>query len=55
MQYFGREVFLVRLRNPWGNAIQWKGPFGDKAAEWDYVSEDDKERLLVVKDDGEFW
>jgi len=27
---YGREVELVRVRNPWGNEREWEGPWGDK-------------------------
>jgi len=26
----GRCIELVRLRNPWGNAVEWNGDFSDK-------------------------
>uniref|UniRef100_A0A0N5AW74 Calpain catalytic domain-containing protein n=1 Tax=Syphacia muris TaxID=451379 RepID=A0A0N5AW74_9BILA len=55
VNYYGGEVSLIRIRNPWGNSVQWNGPFSDNAPEWDAVSEEERKKLLVVKDDGEFW
>ena len=28
---------LVRVRNPWGNEIEWKGPWSDGSREWNYI------------------
>lgn len=30
VNYHGRDVQLVRVRNPWGNEREWEGPWGDK-------------------------
>lgn len=33
-----RGVFpLVRVRNPWGNETEWKGPWSDGSREWNYI------------------
>uniref|UniRef100_A0A0N5ALK5 Calpain catalytic domain-containing protein n=1 Tax=Syphacia muris TaxID=451379 RepID=A0A0N5ALK5_9BILA len=55
VNYFGSNISLIRLRNPWGTKHQWSGPFGDKSTEWNYVLAGEREKLLVVADDGEFW
>lgn len=49
----GREQ-LIRIRNPWGQ-VEWTGAWSDNSSEWRYVSEDERERLVNRKDDGEFW
>uniref|UniRef100_A0AAQ4RPI3 Calpain 8 n=1 Tax=Gasterosteus aculeatus aculeatus TaxID=481459 RepID=A0AAQ4RPI3_GASAC len=52
VQFRGRPVQLVRIRNPWGQ-VEWTGPWSDD--EWDHVSEDEKSKLNHVADNGEFW
>ncbi|XP_078393864.1 calpain-3-like, partial [Cetorhinus maximus] len=48
-------VKLLRLRNPWGRK-EYTGPWSDRSALWNGVSDQDKARLkLKIKDDGEFW
>nr|VZI33441.1 unnamed protein product [Spirometra erinaceieuropaei] len=52
----GQDVWLVRVRNPWGNNYEWKGAWADNSKEWKSVSEADKRRLNVTfSADGEFW
>lgn len=46
---------LVRVRNPWGNDVEWKGPWSDGSAEWGRISPDTRQRLLQQQNDGEFW
>ncbi|VDN12301.1 unnamed protein product [Dibothriocephalus latus] len=54
--YQGKKVWLVRVRNPWGNNYEWKGAWADNSREWAGVSEADKKRLDVTfTSDGEFW
>lgn len=49
-------VTLVRVRNPWGNEIEWNGAWSEKSAEWLSISDADKKSVgLVRKADGEFW
>ena len=52
-----QETFpLVRLRNPWGNDVEWKGQWSDGSPEWKLLSEDEKQRLgLTCEHDGEFY
>uniref|UniRef100_A0A8C6TNA2 Calpain 9 n=1 Tax=Neogobius melanostomus TaxID=47308 RepID=A0A8C6TNA2_9GOBI len=54
VEYQGRKVRLVRIRNPWGQ-VEWNGPWSDDSGEWKYVDRADKNRLLQNADDGEFW
>ena len=50
------EVPLLRLRNPWGNAAEWNGPWSDDSPEWKLIPEDSKKKIgLTFDDDGEFW
>jgi calpain-5 len=50
------KVRLIRLRNPWGNSVEWKGRFSDNSLEWRNISEYDKQQIgLVRESDGEFW
>ena len=36
---------LVRIRNPWGDDTEWKGSWSDGSTEWNYIPDDEKERL----------
>jgi len=55
---------LVQLRNPWGDATEWKGAWGDHSAEWTearknavYAFQESQgyERDIIGKGDGIFW
>jgi calpain, invertebrate len=47
---------LLRLRNPYGNRMKWKGAWSDDSKEWDTVPEDMKRRMSLRRSsDGEFW
>ena len=49
-------VPLVRIRNPWGNEVEWKGAWSDGSDEWASVPDDQKEEMgLTFEEDGEFW
>lgn len=51
----GREVRLLRLRNPWGR-IEWKGAWSDHSSDWQQVSASVKESLeFKIANEGEFW
>ncbi|XP_056614430.1 calpain-2 catalytic subunit-like isoform X2 [Triplophysa dalaica] len=54
VQYFGRPVQLVRMRNPWGK-VEWTGAWSDKSNEWNYVRPEQKAKLNYSAEDGEFW
>ncbi|CAG0885337.1 unnamed protein product [Darwinula stevensoni] len=50
------HVNLVRVRNPWANSAEWKGPWCDGDENWRYVDESTKRKLdLQHQADGEFW
>jgi calpain len=56
VKYQGKDVPLVRVRNPWGNECEWKGAWSDKSTEWNQISADDRKSMgLTFDDDGEFW
>lgn len=56
VNYHGRDVRLVRVRNPWGNEREWEGDWGDKSSQWKGLSESEKSQMnLNFADDGEFW
>lgn len=47
---------MIRLRNPWGNDVEWKGAFSDKSREWQVIPNLEKEAIgLEFQSDGEFW
>ncbi|CAI5770501.1 calpaincalpain-9 [Podarcis lilfordi] len=55
VDYQGRKVKLIRVRNPWGQ-VEWNGPWSDNSHEWRSVSPSEKKRLYqTALDDGEFW
>ncbi|XP_071111005.1 calpain-A-like [Haliotis cracherodii] len=50
------EEKLLRIRNPWGDATEWKGSWSDNDVNWEWVDDDTKDSLgLESRDDGEFW
>jgi len=52
----GQSVHLVKVKNPWGGKYEWKGAYHDSAADWNTVSQADKNRLkLTDKDNGTWW
>ncbi|XP_055073645.2 calpain-2 catalytic subunit [Misgurnus anguillicaudatus] len=54
VHYKGREVQLVRIRNPWGK-VEWTGPWSDNSKEWNNVPPKEKAKLNYSAEDGEFW
>jgi len=47
---------LVRVRNPWGNAVEWTGTWSDDAREWEFIPEEEKKSMgLNFDNDGEWW
>ncbi|XP_055529101.1 calpain-B-like [Wyeomyia smithii] len=47
---------LVRLRNPWGDGIEWNGPWSDRSKEWDAIPKVQRKEIgLSIENDGEFW
>lgn len=54
--YRGSNAPLVRIRNPWGDHFEWKGPWSDSSREWSLVHPAERARLGVTnQNDGEFW
>ena len=52
----GQKHQLVRVRNPWGNRIEWTGAWSDKSSEWEALSDADKFKVgFRNKEDGEFF
>ncbi|KYO43727.1 hypothetical protein Y1Q_0020717 [Alligator mississippiensis] len=49
-----RQVKLVRLRNPWGQA-EWIGDWSDSSPLWAQLDPRLREKLTMKKEDGEFW
>ncbi|XP_060711681.1 calpain-11-like isoform X1 [Hemiscyllium ocellatum] len=53
--YKNRMELLIRVRNPWGNEMEWKGRWSDRSEQWNRIDPDIKEQLLLKRADGEFW
>jgi calpain-15 len=49
---YGKDVRLVRIRNPWGQG-EWKGEWSDQSASW--TPELRKQLQMENKDDGTFY
>ncbi|XP_059488829.1 calpain-A-like [Neocloeon triangulifer] len=50
------KIPLIRLRNPWGNAVEWNGAWSDKSPEWQFIPPEEQKRIGLTFDaDGEFW
>ncbi|XP_070497815.1 calpain-B-like [Chironomus tepperi] len=50
------KIPLMRLRNPWGNDLEWNGSWSDTSREWQLISVETREELGLTFDfDGEFW
>ncbi|XP_066553110.1 calpain 2, (m/II) large subunit, like [Amia ocellicauda] len=54
VNYKGEMVKLIRIRNPWGQ-VEWTGAWSDGSMQWRMVSDEDRERLSLKAEDGEFW
>lgn len=56
INFQGREVKLVKLRNPWGNT-EWNRTWKDEDHQWQQVSASDRKRVgfLGPRDDGIFF
>jgi len=51
-----KDVELLRIRNPWGNAKEWNGAWSDDSGEWKDLSDAQKKAMMMADaDDGEFW
>ena len=52
----GETHQLIRIRNPWGDDVEWKGAWSDGSGEWDEISVSEKNQIgYSDKDDGEFF
>ncbi|XP_047681674.1 calpain-9 isoform X3 [Prionailurus viverrinus] len=55
VNFQGRNVELIRVRNPWGQ-VEWNGSWSDSSSEWLSVGAAEQKRLCHTSlDDGEFW
>ncbi|XP_056424398.1 calpain-8-like isoform X2 [Hyla sarda] len=52
--YKGKNVQLIRVRNPWGE-VEWTGPWSDDAPEWNFIDPKVRASLDKKANDGEFW
>lgn len=51
-----RKIFLVRLRNPWGDDHEWSGYWCDNDRNWQRIPNNTRIQLgLTIKADGEFY
>jgi len=57
----GEQVQLIRLRNPWGNNVQFKGDWGRNSPKWTEHPEVEQQIRSIMgddrhaEDDGVFW
>jgi calpain len=54
------RVRLIRVRNPWGNDVEWKGDWSDHSPLWQLLTPKQKQDVLgfgndVEAPDGEFF
>ncbi|XP_008588193.1 PREDICTED: calpain-9 [Galeopterus variegatus] len=55
VNFQGRNIELVRVRNPWGH-VEWNGSWSDSSPEWRSICPAEQKRLChTTLDDGEFW
>ncbi|XP_069624547.1 calpain-8-like [Ranitomeya imitator] len=54
VQYRGKTVQLIRVRNPWGE-VEWTGAWSDDSPEWNSVDPEVRAALDKRAEDGEFW
>ncbi|XP_056395918.1 calpain-1 catalytic subunit-like isoform X2 [Hyla sarda] len=54
VEYNGRRIPLLRLRNPWGE-VEWNGRWSDNSTQWLLLNNATRQELQVKCDDGEFW
>lgn len=51
-----QKLQLIRLRNPWGNDVEWNGAWSDKSQEWRKIPSNLRTEIgLTIENDGEFW
>nr|XP_054930370.1 calpain-A-like [Dermacentor andersoni] len=52
----GDDACLLRVRNPWGNGIEWTGDWSDADPQWSLVDAETKKQMEWRQHgDGEFW
>ena len=52
----GRQIPMLRLRNPWSGTTEWNGPWSDRSREWSMINDYEKRKIGLSFDaDGEFW
>ncbi|XP_037268431.1 calpain clp-1-like [Rhipicephalus microplus] len=52
----GHDACLLRVRNPWGNGIEWTGSWSDADPQWSLVDAETKKQMEWRQHgDGEFW
>ncbi len=52
----GSTERVVRVRNPWGDSVEWNGDWSDRSEKWDRLSEELKSKIEYAPEaDGEFW
>ncbi|KAK5898600.1 hypothetical protein CesoFtcFv8_008161 [Champsocephalus esox] len=54
VEYRGNTERLIRIRNPWGQ-VEWTGAWSDSSPQWREISDEDRDRLSLCAEDGEFW
>lgn len=51
-----KKIQLIRIRNPWGDEVEWNGDWSDKSSEWQQVPSNMRAEMgLTIDADGEFW
>ena len=52
----GETHQLVRVRNPWGDKVEWTGAWSDNSSEWMALTSEEKSDLGMIQEaDGEFF
>ncbi|XP_040260945.1 calpain-2 catalytic subunit-like [Bufo bufo] len=54
VDYQGRRISLIRVRNPWGT-VEWNGRWSDNSSTWSLLDNATALKLQLRADDGEFW
>jgi hypothetical protein len=49
------KLMLLQIRNPWGNATEWNGAWGDKSPLWDKHPKVRAACNFTAEEDGSFW
>ncbi|XP_051881416.1 LOW QUALITY PROTEIN: calpain-2 catalytic subunit-like [Pristis pectinata] len=54
VEYHNQLEELVRVRNPWGNDVEWNRAWSDGSALWNRIDPKIRDRS-AAREDGEFW